>query len=168
MPTKLGLNYLTLVFKALWGLAPACLSNFLSCYSLLYAFSTRPSDLLALQENSFFAHAAYNNLDLIIPALHSLCLPKFNSYSTSLTKPSLINPTRISLSCGANKPLSMTLTTLLFKIFYLFIWQRQRQREHKQWGCQGEGEVSSLQSRDPDAGLDPRTLRSWPEPKADA
>ena len=34
--------------------------------------------------------------------------------------------------------------------------------EHKQ-----EGEAGSSPSRDPDVGLDPRTLRSGPEPKAD-
>ena len=33
---------------------------------------------------------------------------------------------------------------------------------------QAEGEADSPMSRDPDAGLDPRTLRSSPEPKADA
>jgi len=32
----------------------------------------------------------------------------------------------------------------------------------------GEGEADSLMSREPDAGLNPRTLRSWPELKADA
>ena len=45
----------------------------------------------------------------------------------------------------------------LFKIFYLFM--RDTQRE-------AEGEAGSL--RDPDAGLDPRTPGSRPEPKADA
>ena len=29
---------------------------------------------------------------------------------------------------------------------------------------QGEGEADSLLSREPDMGLDPRTLGSWPEP----
>jgi len=32
----------------------------------------------------------------------------------------------------------------------------------------GEGEAGFLLSREPDAGLDPRTLGSGPEPKADA
>ena len=39
-------------------------------------------------------------------------------------------------------------------------------REHKQGGV-GEGEAGFPQSREPDAGLDPRTLASRPEPKAD-
>ena len=43
-----------------------------------------------------------------------------------------------------------------FLRFYLFIHEGHRERE-KQAPC-GE----------PDAGLDPRTLGSWPEPKADA
>ena len=33
--------------------------------------------------------------------------------------------------------------------------------------AEGEGEAGSLLSREPDAGLDPRTLGSRPEPKAD-
>jgi len=32
----------------------------------------------------------------------------------------------------------------------------------------GEGEAVFPLSREPDAGLDPRTLGSWPEPKVDA
>ena len=35
-------------------------------------------------------------------------------------------------------------------------------------GSEGEGEADALLSREPNAGLDPRTLRSWPEPKAAA
>jgi len=31
----------------------------------------------------------------------------------------------------------------------------------------GEGEAGLPLSREPDVGLDPRILRSWPEPKAD-
>ena len=39
-------------------------------------------------------------------------------------------------------------------------------------GAEGEGErenpeADSLLRVDPSAGLDPRTLKSWPEPKAD-
>lgn len=29
---------------------------------------------------------------------------------------------------------------------------------------QGEGEADSSMSREPDKGLDPKTLKSWPEP----
>jgi len=32
----------------------------------------------------------------------------------------------------------------------------------------GEREAGFLLSREPDVGLDPRTLGPWPEPKADA
>jgi len=35
-------------------------------------------------------------------------------------------------------------------------------------GADGEGEADSPLSREPYVGLDPRTLRSQPEPKADA
>jgi len=41
-------------------------------------------------------------------------------------------------------------------------------REVTQAGGEGEGEAGLPPSREPDVGLDPRTLRSWPEPKADA
>jgi len=37
--------------------------------------------------------------------------------------------------------------------------ERQREREHKQGGME-EGEAGFLLSREPDAGLDPRTLGS--------
>jgi len=41
-------------------------------------------------------------------------------------------------------------------------------REGTQAGGVGEGKAGFLWSREPDAGLDPRTLGSGPEPKADA
>ena len=55
--------------------------------------------------------------------------------------------------------------TFLKKIIYLFMWQR----DHKQgeWQAEVEGEADSLLNRKPDAGLNPRTLGSWPEPKVD-
>ena len=43
---------------------------------------------------------------------------------------------------------------------YLFIWEREREREADREGA------DSLLSWEPDSGLDPRTLRSWPEPKS--
>ena len=42
----------------------------------------------------------------------------------------------------------------------------ERDRERAQ--AEGEGDADSSLSRELDAGLDPRTLRSCPEPKADA
>jgi len=41
------------------------------------------------------------------------------------------------------------------------------ERERERGVAEGEGEADSPQSRDPDLGLDPRTLGSWSEPKAD-
>ena len=57
-----------------------------------------------------------------------------------------------------------------FKNFiHLREWVREREREHKPWGgAQGEGEADSPLSREPDLGLNTKTLGSWPEPKADA
>ena len=50
----------------------------------------------------------------------------------------------------------------------LFIYLRERVCMRTSWGrAEGEGEADSLQSREPDTGLDPRTLRSQSEPKAD-
>jgi len=46
--------------------------------------------------------------------------------------------------------------------------ERDRAREGTQTGGVGEGEAGFPPSREPDAGLDPRTLGSGPEPKADA
>jgi len=57
---------------------------------------------------------------------------------------------------------------VLFLRFYLFIWQRQTAREGTQAGGLREGEVGFPLSREPNAGLDPRTLGTWPELKADA
>ena len=61
-----------------------------------------------------------------------------------------------------------TLSNAFFKTFYLFIWrteitsrQRGRQRER------GGSRLPSEHSTEPDAGLDPRTPESWPEPKAE-
>ena len=48
-----------------------------------------------------------------------------------------------------------------------FIYLREREREHKQEGGRdGEGEAESLLNRNPDMGLNPRTLGSRPELKA--
>ena len=47
--------------------------------------------------------------------------------------------------------------------------ERERARAHMQMGVgtewEGEGKADSALSVESDAGLDPRTLRSWPEPK---
>ena len=54
----------------------------------------------------------------------------------------------------------------------MFLFERERVWESA-WayvggvGVGGDGEADSLLSRDPNAGLDPRTLGSWPEPKED-
>ena len=46
--------------------------------------------------------------------------------------------------------------------------ERGAVREGTQAGGVGEGEGGVQQSREPAVGLDPRTLGSGPEPKADA
>ena len=60
-------------------------------------------------------------------------------------------------------------TQFFFKDVFTYLRERQREWENEQeGGAEGEGEADSPGSREPDAGLHPRTLRSWPEPKADA
>jgi len=59
------------------------------------------------------------------------------------------------------------LFSLSFVRFYLFLSEREREREREkaQAGGEAEGEADSPLSREPNAGLHPR---SWLEPKADA
>ena len=50
-----------------------------------------------------------------------------------------------------------------FKDFiYLFVRERESESEHRQteWKAEAEGEAGSLWSKEPDVGLDPRTLGS--------
>ena len=55
-----------------------------------------------------------------------------------------------------------------FKILFIYLTERQAVREGTQAGGVGEEEAGSQQSREPDVGLDPRTLGSHLELKADA
>ena len=50
--------------------------------------------------------------------------------------------------------------------FYVFI-ERDSDRAQAGGAAEAKGEADSSLSREPDVGLDPRTLRSWPEQKAD-
>ena len=54
---------------------------------------------------------------------------------------------------------SIHLNLLFFKIFYLFIRDRERENMSR-GGGRGEGEADSPLIREPDAGLNPRPLRS--------
>ena len=50
-----------------------------------------------------------------------------------------------------------------FKDLFIYLFVRERERsesEHKQTEWQAEGEAGSLPSKEPDVGLDPRTLGS--------
>jgi len=49
--------------------------------------------------------------------------------------------------------------------FYSFERQRESERAQARGEAQGEGETDSPLSWEPDMGLDPRTWRSWPDPK---
>jgi len=51
---------------------------------------------------------------------------------------------------------------------FIYLAERETAREGTQAGRVREGEAGFPQSREPDVGLDPRTLGSLSEPKADA
>ena len=51
---------------------------------------------------------------------------------------------------------------------YVFVRERERAQQGERQVEEAEGEAGSLLSREPYARLDPRTLGSQPEPKADA
>ena len=60
-----------------------------------------------------------------------------------------------------------------FYFFIEFMYWFERQREIERawawgWWREAEGEADSPPSREPNVGLHPRTLGSWPEPKAEA
>ena len=60
---------------------------------------------------------------------------------------------------------------ILFFFFFkdfIYLFDRQRSQVGREAGREREEEAGSLLSREPDAGLDPKTLGSWPEPKAEA
>ena len=66
--------------------------------------------------------------------------------------------------------LSPLAISAIYFLIYLFIYLRERERERASAGgkAEAEGEAGSLLSREPKVGLDPKTPRSGPEPKADA
>lgn len=50
-----------------------------------------------------------------------------------------------------------------FLISFIYLFERERAEE----GRGSEGEADSLRSGEPNTGLDPETLGSWPEQKVD-
>ena len=66
------------------------------------------------------------------------------------------------------KEASFVFVFVFFLRFYLFDTEKETAREGTQAEGVGEGEAGSPLSREPNVGLDPRTLGSQPEPKADA
>ena len=51
---------------------------------------------------------------------------------------------------------------------FIYLFDRERAQVGREAGRERGREAGSLLSREPDAGLDPGTLGSWPEPKAEA
>ena len=82
---------------------------------------------------------------------------KFSPYYTEeVRKLNLFN-----LKCSSFSRLYVFLNFFIKHIFKDFIYLFERERREHKW-CrrgEGEGEVDYLLSREPDAGLDPRTLR---------
>ena len=54
----------------------------------------------------------------------------------------------------------MCVYTHVFVVFKYLIYLTEREKERAQAGREGEGEADSPLSREPDLGLDPRTLES--------
>ena len=85
-----------------------------------------------------------------------------------------LNPSNRNRVCSDIKELQVKMllcTELLTGSFFLkILFSYLTEKEHKQGEqkAEREGEADSLLSREPDAGLHPRVLGSWPEPKADA
>ena len=65
-------------------------------------------------------------------------------------------------------PVSVTLYLSFLKILFVYLTERERERERKlaEWQAEEDREAGLLPSSEPDAGLNPRTLGSRPEPKA--
>ena len=59
-------------------------------------------------------------------------------------------------------------TILFLKILFIYLTQRNRENTHARGVAKREGEAGSLLSREPNKGLDPRTLGSCPEQNAGA
>ena len=61
------------------------------------------------------------------------------------------------------------INSLFFKkILFIYLTERKCERAQEGGAAEAEGETDCPLSRKPNTGLDPRTLRTWPEPKADA
>ena len=56
---------------------------------------------------------------------------------------------------------------IFFRLF-IYLFDRQRWQVGREAGRERGREAGSLLSREPDVGLDPKTLGSWPEQKAEA
>ena len=77
-----------------------------------------------------------------------------------------VQPTELQLQTHMERGLSLP----FFKILFIHCRERERAHVHKSREAQRkkekESEADSLLSTDPDAGLNPITLRSRPEPKS--
>jgi len=140
------------------------------CYSSWY------NDL-----SSVSFHISDSNFTLVSLRAHSRATPPYSSmnsnYSFIRTIPCLSFMSYVSQSaplsrCSVNIywqiNFSINPVTLFYFKDFIYLCVREREREHKQGERQAEGEADSPLSREPDEGLDPRTLGLWPEPKADA
>ena len=102
--------------------------------------------------------------------LHSLFLrKKFSIFFLIRFLDSSLKIDFLAFSSGSIKPLILVKGYHLCSIFFkkiLFIYLREKAKEHKQRGGVEEREKQTpLQSRKPNPV--PRTPRPWPEPKAD-
>ena len=128
------------------------------------------------QGTCHFLQLECSSIDIINAFFRSLlkCPLRVGSvYKTAPLQPFLsFSPRVFSFLCNLSP--SDILHTIWIICYYfskkiLFERQWEREREKHDWGWEGtEGEADSSLSREPDVGVDPGTLRSWPELKADA
>ena len=57
---------------------------------------------------------------------------------------------------------------MFLEILFIYLFVRESEQERTHAGGRAEGEADSPLSEELDAGLDPGTLGSWPDLKADA
>ena len=74
----------------------------------------------------------------------------------------------IQFTPHSRKPVVLTFSSFIFLKDFIYLFDRQRSQVDRDTSREREGEAGFPLSREPDVGLDPRTLRSCPELKTEA
>ena len=122
-----------------------------------------------------YRHAGYGlwkNNKMIKMIDVSICRRKMKETRiVSSLKGKVILAIKQRLFSGESVIFFLSFVEYFFSLFFLdfnYLFQRKRERR-RPWVQRGEGEsisqVDSTLSPEPDKGLSPTTMRSWPEPK---